>query len=268
MVEVHFPCGGTCRDVHLQSVGRGMQMITGSTTYIANLIGHEDVAEGTKAFYFRRPAGFQFRAGQYIDVTLLDPPQTDAEGNTRTFSLVNPPSADTLIIATRMRDTAFKRVLASLPLGSYVNIKGPMGSFCLQKDASLPTILLAGGIGITPFMSIIADAADRKLSHELFLFYSNRKPKDAPFLDHLAHLSSLNQHFHFVPTMTETGDANAWKGESARLSPDLIGRHVPEFRHARYFIAGPPPMVAGVSQSLLQSGVEEDNIRADEFFGY
>ena len=243
-------------------------MITESTTYIANLIGHEDVADGTKAFYFRRPAGFQFRAGQYIDVTLLDPPQTDTEGNTRTFSLVNAPSADTLIIATRMRDTAFKRVLASLPLGSYVNIKGPMGSFCLQRDASLPTILLAGGIGITPFMSIIADAADRKLSHELFLFYSNRKPKDAPFLDHLAHLSSLNQHFHFVPTMTETGDANGWKGESARLSPGLIGRHVPDFLHARYFIAGPPAMVAGVSQSLLQSGVEEDNVRADEFFGY
>ena len=68
-------------------------MVTESTTYIANMIGHEDVGDGTKAFSFRRPAGFQFKAGQYIDVTLLDPPQTDAEGNTRTFSLVNPPSA-------------------------------------------------------------------------------------------------------------------------------------------------------------------------------
>lgn len=243
-------------------------MIKESTTYVANLIGHEDVADRTKAFYFRRPAGFQFRAGQYIDVTLLDPPQTDAKGNTRTFSLVNAPSADTLIIATRMRDTAFKRVLASPPLGLYVNIKGPMGSFCLQKDASLPTILMAGGIGITPFMSIIADASARKLSHELFLFYSNRQPKDAPFLDQLVHVSSLNQHFHFVPTMTETAGSNVWKGESALLSPDLISRHVPGFLHAHYFIAGPPAMVAGVSQSLSQAGVEEGDIRADEFFGY
>lgn len=243
-------------------------MITDSTTYVANLIGHEDVADGTKAFSFRRPAGFQFRAGQYIDLTLLDPSQTDAKGNTRTFSLVNPPSANTLMIATRIRDTAFKRVLASLPLGSYVNIKGPMGSFCLQRDASLPTILLAGGIGITPFMSIIADATDRKLSDELFLFYSNRQPKDAPFLDQLRHLVSVDQHFHFVPTMTETGDSNVWKGETARLSPDLISRHMPEFLQAHYFIAGPPAMVAGVSESLLEAGVAEDNLCADEFFGY
>ena len=68
--------------------------------------------------------------------------------------------------------------------------------------------------------------------------------------------------------MTETGNSNVWKGESTRLSPDLISRHVPEFLQAHYFIAGPPAMVAGVNQSLLQAGVQEDNIRADEFAGY
>jgi hypothetical protein len=71
-----------------------MQMITDSTTYVENLTGHENVADGTKAFYFRRPAGFQFSVGQYIDVTLLDSPQTDAQGNKCTFLLVDSPCAD------------------------------------------------------------------------------------------------------------------------------------------------------------------------------
>ena len=69
-------------------------MITDSTTYVENLTGHENVADGTKAFYFRRPAGFQFSVEQYIDVTLLDPPQTDAQGHKCTFLLLDSPCAD------------------------------------------------------------------------------------------------------------------------------------------------------------------------------
>jgi len=115
----------------------------------------EQIAEGTIAFHFEKPAGFEFRAGQFLDWTLINPPETDAEGNTRAFSIVSAPF-ESDVIATRMRDTAFKRVLRSMPLGTEVKIDGPSGSFTLHKNSAKPAVFLAGGIGITPFVSMVA----------------------------------------------------------------------------------------------------------------
>ena len=85
----------------------------------------ELVADHTMAFHFERPSGFQFKAGQTLDLTLIDPPETDAEGNTRTFSITSAPQDTDLVIATRMRNSAFKRVLASAPLATSVDADGP-----------------------------------------------------------------------------------------------------------------------------------------------
>src|SRR5215472_1967123 len=147
-----------------------------STGHTAKLNCREQVAEGTMAFHFDKPNGFEFRAGQAIDVTLLDPPETDAEGDIRTFSIASPPFEERLMIATRMRDTAFKRALKSLPLGTAVKIDGPSGSLTLHKNSSKPAIFLAGGIGITPFLSIL-----RQATHESFpTSFSFSIPTDGP----------------------------------------------------------------------------------------
>jgi ferredoxin-NADP reductase len=156
------------------------------------LIKREQIAEGTIAFSFAKPPGFQHKAGQSIDVTVLDSPETDAAGNIRPFSITSPPFADELTIATRMRDTAFKRFLKTAPLGTEVNIEGPSGSFTLHKNTAKPAVFLAGGIGITPFVSIARQAAQEKLPHQLYLFYANRRPEDAAFLQELAGLLSDN----------------------------------------------------------------------------
>src|ERR1043166_4970608 len=82
--------------------------------FMARLKSREHVAERTMAFHFEKPAGWTFKAGQYIDMTLLEPPETDAEGHTRGFSIASAPHEGTIMVATRMRDTAFKRVLKTL----------------------------------------------------------------------------------------------------------------------------------------------------------
>lgn len=106
--------------------------------YTTELASKESVAEGTMAFHFRKPEGFQFRAGQAIDLTLMEPSETDAEGNTRAFSITSGPSDSDLVIATRMRDTAFKRVLKAANPGLQVKIDGPTGSLTLHKNSSKP----------------------------------------------------------------------------------------------------------------------------------
>src|SRR5688500_18366589 len=118
-----------------------------------------------------------------MDITLIAPPETDAEGNTRGFSINSAPDDSELVFATRLRDTAFKRVLATMPLATAVKAEGPFGSFTLHNDPRRPAVLLAGGIGVTPFRSIARRAARGMLPHRILLFYANKRPEDAPFLD-------------------------------------------------------------------------------------
>jgi ferredoxin-NADP reductase len=237
--------------------------------YVSRLKSREEVAEGTMAFHFEKPGGFQFKPGQSVDITLIDPPETDSEGNTRTFSVASAPHEDELLVATRMRDTAFKRVLRTSPSNTKVKIDGPMGSFTLHNNPSKPAIFLAGGIGITPFSSILRHAATSKLAHQLYLFYSNRRPEDAAFLKVLQQLEKANSNFRFIPTMTEMAKSQReWNGEVGYINREMLMKYVADLRGPIYYVAGPPTFVTALRQTLTAAGVDEDDLRTEEFAGY
>src|SRR5580704_2225208 len=121
-------------------------MSTAVTTpsFICKLKDRTEVAESTMAFRFEKPSVWTFKAGQYLDMTLLDPPETDSEGNVRSFSIASGPHEEILLVATRMRDTAFKRVLRTMPLGTAVKIDGPSGDLTLQDNSTRAAVFLAG----------------------------------------------------------------------------------------------------------------------------
>jgi len=231
------------------------------------------LAEGTIAFIFEKPNEFHFKAGQHIRMTLIDPPETDSEGNSRFFSLANAPQEKELLIAMRMRDTAFKRVLERMQIGDKVCIEmrlnSPHGSFALHDDDRHPAVFLIGGIGIVPALSMIKDATSRKLPHPLFLFYSNRRPEDAPFLDELEHLAKQHPSFTLIATMTRPEEsASSWQGETGHIDHSLLERYVDDLTSPIYYIAGLPEMVSAMKTVLKDSGVSEDHIRAEEFSGF
>src|SRR5579864_1130387 len=143
--------------------GKLMTTTTASPVTLSKLVSRHEVAERTIAFRFEKPSNWTFKAGQFLDMTLLDPSETDAEGNTRTFSIASAPQEETLMVATRMRNSAFKRVLSTMPSGSRVKIEGPSGSLTLHNDVKRTAVFLAGGIGITPFRSIVFQAAKERL---------------------------------------------------------------------------------------------------------
>lgn len=228
-----------------------------------------EIASGTMAFQFEKPAGFAYKAGQTGDLTLLNPAETDGEGNIRTFTFASAPYESDLMMATRMRDTAFKRVMKTMELGTELQLEAPFGSFTLHTNDKIPAVFLAGGIGITPVRSIVLQAAHARLPHKIVLFDSNRRPREAAFWDDLTRAQAANPNFRLVGTMTHPdATSQGWTGETGHISAAMIARAIDDPKLPIYYVSGPRAMVAAMRPVLEELGVIDDNIRTEEFSGY
>jgi ferredoxin-NADP reductase len=237
--------------------------------YESTLLGRTEVAEGTMAFQFEKPRNFVFKAGQYIDLTLSGFQLGPSNELTHTLSIASSPSDEELVVTTRMRNTLFKQALSTLPIGTGASISAPMGSFTLHNNTARPAVFLAGGIGIAPFLSMLYHATNEKLRHPIFLFYANRYLEDVAFMNTLSKLEQTNPRFRFVPTLTRTSsNYQGWKGETGHISAEMLSTQVGVLRGPIYYIAGPPTMVAAARRTLGDVGVDEDDIRTEEFAGY
>jgi ferredoxin-NADP reductase len=156
-----------------------------------------------------------------------------------------------------------------MPLESEVNIEGPYGSLILHTDSTKPAVFIAGGIGITPFMSMIRYATKENLPHKIFLFYSNRRPEDSAYLAELQQKERGNPNFHLIATMTQMENSKLpWHGETGYINEAMIKKYIEDITKPIYYLAGPPEMISAMREILLKMGVLEDNIRAEEFAGY
>jgi len=232
-------------------------------------LGRERVAEGTVAFRFSRPSDFSFAAGQAIDLALTDAGDSEPYTLKHTFSLAGGPSEPDLMIATRMRDSPFKRALDTLAVGASAKLDGPFGSFRLHKDTNRPAVFIAGGIGITPFRSMLRERESKSEGPEIVLFYSNPRPEDAAFLPELQRLAGSNTRFTLIATMTRMENSSvAWHGETKRITSGLLAKFTKELAAPIYFVVGPPALVGGIRETLESMGIQENEIRSEEFFGY
>lgn len=231
------------------------------------LISKKKVASETMEFHFKKPAGFTFKPGQFADYTLINPSETDAEGDTRGFSL-GAPYEENIIFTTRMRDTAFKRVMKDMPIGTEVIFDGAYGSFTLQNNTKVPAVFLSGGIGITPVRSIVLQAAQDKTAHHIFLFYANKTPNDAAYLDELTDAQKANPNYTFIPSMTDVDSSKGWNGETGFFTKEMLQKYIDDLSQAIYYVSGPASMVTSIQKTLSEAGIDGDNIRTEEFTGY
>lgn len=234
--------------------------------YKIKLISKEMVAEGTMAFHFQKPDGFVYQAGQYGDFTLINPPETDDEGDKRTFSLASAPFEPDVKITTRLRDTAFKRTLKNMPEGTEIQFEGPFGSLVLPKDTSKTAVFLTGGIGATLVRSMVAQATHESQANKMVFFYSNSKPENAVFMEEFTRYAQQNPHFTFVPTMTDAGED--WAGQRGFIDLELLKQYIPDITTPIYYLSGPNAMIGDMRRLLLGSDVDRGNIRSDQFIGY
>lgn len=233
---------------------------------VGKIKNKEEIAQGTLmvAFQLKEPANF--KSGQYIAVTLPHLNYPDGQGQKRLFSINNDPSDNTIIqITTRLSESGFKKTLNELPLESVVELGPIAGEFSLPENPTRPLAFIAGGIGITPFMSMLRHIIKEKLPYKITLIYSNRNQASAAYLDELQNYPLPPTAYRLILTMTDDPE---WTGEKRIIDAQFIKDYFPRVNEQCYFVVGPPMMVNAVQRSLLEAGVGLENIKIENFTGY
>lgn len=203
---------------------------------------------------------FGFKPGQYA-VMGLD--AGDPE-NTRPLSIASSPTEDFLLFSTKISESAFKKKFDSLKPGDKIKLKGPMGAFVLNENAK-QIVFLGGGIGITPFRSMIKNATDKKLQINLTLLYSNRNADEICYKDEWPLMEKENPNLKVVNTIT---DDHSWSGRKGRIDEKMVTEFCNDVNNTVFYICGPPGMVGTLTNLLKAMNVPQQNVKIEKFVGY
>lgn len=228
-------------------------------------IKKEQLNSDTYSFYFKRTEESRdFLPGQFFEIYLQikDP---DERGRDRVFTCASSPTEkEYYMITTRIIESSFKRELLKLEEGDLVRFSGPWDDLNFDENEKAPQVFLAGGIGITPFYSIVQYMIDKNLQMPTRLFVSWKKRDNMIFHEFFKNAEKILSDFTYIPTITE----DTWDGEVGRIDDGMIRKYVNEIEDSRYRIAGPEGLVRAMKDLVKSLEVKKDNIIAEEFEGY
>jgi glycine betaine catabolism B len=214
------------------------------------------------SYRFPRPSELNYKPGQFFFVALK---QGDKELN-KHFSFSSSPTDTGFIEFTkRFTDHEYSMALKAAKVGDWARIDAPYGAFTFEGE--FPKIaLLAGGIGVTPFMSICKNATDKQLQSEITLFLGCRTPNDIPFRQELESMQQANKNLklHFVVNQP-TPD---WKGATGIITADMIQKELPDYKDNIFYCCGPPGMVTAMEKMIDSIGLPKTQLKLEYFTGY
>lgn len=217
-------------------------------------------AKDIKSFTFSPAKKLIFQPGQYVELELKN-------AGKHMFSLTNTPSEENIAIATRMTGSEYKQALDKLNPGDKALLKGPFGMFTLRPDHDM--VMIAGGIGITPMMSITRYASESKVKQRITLFHFNKTPEDTAFMHELKVLEAKNKMFKYHPVMTRPQESKQkWTGLTGHLTIEMIKNTCEIGKETLFYIAGPPKMVSELTSVLINAKIPLRQIIAENFMGY
>lgn len=241
------------------------------STFEFPLLKKETVAKNVMSFYFDRTAvpTYDFLPGQYNRL-ILPEVQNDPRGNSRMFSIASSPStSDILLITTKISDSPYKQYLSSLSLGQKVQFFGPVGRFVLDEKDLRPKVFLAGGIGLTPFYSMLMYAADTQLvsNHTMLVSFSTQE--EMIYYEELKALSSNHPNISVIYSLTKKESIKSdWEGERGRISTEMIENYVVDYDKSVFYICGSQIVTKALEEVVLQMNIKAENIRKEQFVGY
>ena len=228
-----------------------------SSTSQVNIIQKKEIASDTIELSFTRPNNFEFKAGQYIQLGIPKLLYPDPRGSSRVFSLASSPEeSEVLRIAFRNTGSGYKKTLSELDKDSPLDLEGPLGFFTLpQGSSNVWHVFIAGGIGITPFMSMIRSAHGNSFKEPVTLLYANKDQNSAAYIEELHDIGRKHDLFTL-------------KTIFGKITQQHISNFIHDTDSVLWWVVGPPPMVAEVNSVLMSQGVHSNAIRHEEFTGY
>jgi ferredoxin-NADP reductase/nitrite reductase/ring-hydroxylating ferredoxin subunit len=236
----------------------------------------KDKVEGTDVMSFKFNRGFDYAAGQFAFFDIGEV-YNDPKGPIRHFTISSSPTEDFIMFSTRIRDSPYKKRLSTLENGSKVRVRGPEGRFVLNQDYSKPVVLFSGGIGVTPFRSMIKYATDKQLAVSIIMFDSNRDRNNILFKEEFDEWANINKNLKIIYTISDedrhekslTG-ANDWKGEHGRIDKAMILKYLDSniLNKSIFYICGPPSMLNATQALLRELSIPKERIMVEEFTGY
>lgn len=209
-----------------------------------------------------RPRGFEFRPVQFVGLEI----ETDEGSIEYTMSMASSPTRPHIEFGARLSDSPWKRAFGSLAPGDEVEIDGPYGHFVLDETA--PTVLVAGGIGVTPLKGMLEYATDRKLDVPVTLLYGNRTPEEIAYRAEIEALAATNPRVKVVHTISRPAAGGAWAGRTGRVDLSLLrGAHAAQ-PGSKWYVCGTPAMVSDTIAALSSIGVPRDRVLQERFLGY
>ena len=210
----------------------------------------------------------KYRPGQILHYELDALAFPDERGNRRHFTISSSPTEEGVVMfTTKIRGSAFKETLRQAPIGYELTCKSPEGEFVLQEgETRLRHVFIAGGIGVTPYRSILRYSADMNEPLNVLMLYFNRSSADIVFRRELEGIAQKMPTFSLVNVLTEPEEG--WKGQQGKLDEEVLRKCVPDPGGVCFWVSGPPGMVSGCRELLEQIGVKDQSIRTDRFMGY
>ncbi|MCL5433005.1 MAG: FAD-dependent oxidoreductase [Patescibacteria group bacterium] len=243
-------------------------MASNSSFYL-RFVKKEKVSKDAYTFYFDRfRQKIDFLPGQFTQIFL--PIEDRERGNSRYFTISSSPlNREFITITTRIIQSKFKKTLFELVPETEVKFIKPSGEFVFREEETENRIFLAGGIGVTPFHSMITYIAAKKITTPVILLASFSTVEDAVFYDEFRQISKSNNNIKIVYTITKPEESKTpWTGEIGRISDKLIKKYATDIAHSSFWIAGPPAMVTSIFEIVNLLGVQKEKIHRENFTGY
>ncbi len=235
--------------------------------FMLTLIEKNEIVAGTLEFVFTPDKPLTFRPGQYLEWTLGHTPSDD-RGNRRYFTIASSPTESTVRLGVRISESksTFKRALKDMQIGDVVSASSLAGDFVLPEDAKKKLVFIAGGIGITPFRSMVQYLMDTKDARPVTLLYSN---KTASEIAYKSIFDAATQTIGMKTVYALTAEPNPVPGTYAgKIDSTLIAREIPDYKDRTFYISGPHGMVTAFEKILHNMGVSRFRIKTDYFPGF
>ena len=235
--------------------------------YMLKLERIEEAANGVYDFVFSPDRRFNFKPGQYLEWTLSHH-YPDDRGNRRYFTIASAPTENSVRLGVKFYDPAstFKRALAAMKKGDTISVSHLAGSFTLPRKKDKKLVFIAGGIGVTPFRSMVQHMLDTRERRPVVMFYANKTAADIAYKD----IFDRAYRELGMPTVHVLSDENAPVpgALTGRVDAALIAKYVPDYRERTFYISGPHGMVEAIKKALAEMGVSRLKIKSDFFPGF